>query len=163
MCLPAPYLVRPPFTPQCSAFLISCEALQRADSLTIISPYVQNLDVNMIFVRFCSLLSVLGTLCTIVRAYSFINPASYGGQTSFSQNAVYAEKSILQIQWTVGTTDQDATVVLFQVNTSTTLASDDSPDVIGGLEYIAGKLHFARLRMCDPVTFDEAVGNADVW
>lgn len=77
----------------------------------------------------------------VTATYSFINPASHGGQTSFANNNVYAEKAILEVQWTVGATDEDATVVLWQVNTTSTTASNsDEPEFIGDLEYLAGAL-----------------------
>lgn len=92
--------------------------------------------------RVCNLL--LALFCALppaTFAFLFVNPASHGGQTSFSQNPVYAEKSILEVQWTSAAEDQDATVALFQVDISRTRATDVSPWTIGDLEYIAGEFH----------------------
>lgn len=80
-------------------------------------------------------------LCSVAPvslAFTFVNPASHGGQTSFAKNIVYAEKSKVQVEWTVGDDGQDATVVLWQVDPRTSLPTDDIPETLGDLEYIAG-------------------------
>ncbi|KAJ4417494.1 hypothetical protein N0V82_006158 [Gnomoniopsis sp. IMI 355080] len=87
--------------------------------------------------RVCGLLLALGSLLPPTLAFDFVNPASHGGQSSFAQNSVYAEKSILEIQWTEPETWQDATVALYQVDITKTSATDVSPSTIGDLEYIA--------------------------
>lgn len=90
--------------------------------------------------RDCKFFFALGTILPATLAFDFINPASHGGQTSFAQNAVYAEREILEIQWTEPETWQDATVALYQVDINKTSATDVSPTTIGELEYIAGEL-----------------------
>lgn len=92
-------------------------------------------------IRVCGLILTFGSILTPTLAFNFVNPASHGGQSSFTQNSVYAEKSILEIQWTEPETWQDATVALYQVDITKTSATDVSPSTIGDLEYIAGELH----------------------
>lgn len=81
----------------------------------------------------------LGSVTPVALAFVFVNPASHGGQTSFTKNIVYAEKSKVQVEWTVGDDGQDATVVLWQVDLRTSLPTDDIPETLGDLEYIAGR------------------------
>ncbi|KAJ0115067.1 hypothetical protein J7T55_001476 [Diaporthe amygdali] len=83
-----------------------------------------------------SLLALWAVLPATI-SFEFVNPASHGSQSSFSQGSVYTEHSVLQIRWTSPYSDQDATVGLFQVNTSSTLASSTSPQTIGDIEYLA--------------------------
>lgn len=99
----------------------------------------------MLLSRGYKLFLALGAIPPAISTYTFVNPASHGGQTTFTQNAVYAEKSIVEIQWTVGATDEDATVALWQVNASSTSATSTSIVTIGDLEYIAGALYSCPL------------------
>lgn len=92
----------------------------------------------------CNLLLALGAIPPAALAYTFVNPAIHGGQTSFAHNTVYEEKSVLEVQWTQGETDEDATVALWQVNQSTSLSA---PETIGDLEYIAGEFQAIMLHM----------------
>lgn len=72
-------------------------------------------------------------------AFTFVNPASSGGQTSFTKDLVYQENTPLRVEWTVGETDQDATVALFQIDLRTSLPTDEVPETLGDMEYVAGK------------------------
>lgn len=89
--------------------------------------------------RSCGLLLALASNLPAIVAFDFVNPASHGGQTSFAQNSVYPEKSILEIQWTEPETWEDATVALYQIDITKSSATDVSPATIGDLEYIAGE------------------------
>lgn len=97
--------------------------------------------------RFKSLLALWAVLPATI-SFEFVNPASHGSQSSFSQDSVYTEHSVLQIRWTSPYSDQDATVGLFQVNTSSTLASSKSPQTIGDIEYLAGESRSISLHPC---------------
>lgn len=81
----------------------------------------------------------LSSILPATLGFTFVNPASSGGQTSFSKNLVYQENSPLRVEWTVGETDQDATVALFQIDLRTSLPTDAIPETLGDLEYVAGK------------------------
>ncbi|POS80913.1 hypothetical protein DHEL01_v200680 [Diaporthe helianthi] len=90
------------------------------------------------------LVLALCSVSPVALAFTFVSPASHGGQTSFTKNIVYTEKSKVQIEWTVGDDGQDATVVLWQVDLRTSLATDDIPETLGDLEYIAEGQAFDR-------------------
>lgn len=96
----------------------------------------------------CKSLLALWAVLPAAISFEFVNPSSHGSQSSFSQGSAYAEHSVLQVRWTAPYSDQDATVALFQVNTSSTLASSKSPDTIGDLEYLAGESRSISLYPC---------------
>lgn len=81
----------------------------------------------------------LSSVLPATLAFTFVNPASSGGQTSFAKNLVYQENSALRVEWTIGEADQDATVALFQIDLRTSLPTDTVPETLGDLEYVAGK------------------------
>lgn len=89
--------------------------------------------------RFWKLFLALASILPATLAFTFVRPASSGGQTSFSKNVVYQENSALQVEWTVGETDQDATVAIWQVDLRTSLPTDENPETLGDMEYVAGK------------------------
>lgn len=91
------------------------------------------------FPRIWKLFPALSVLLPATLAFTFVNPASSGGQTSFSKNLVYQENSALRVEWTIGETDQDATVALYQIDLRTSLPTDTVPETLGDLEYVAGK------------------------
>lgn len=81
----------------------------------------------------------LSSILPATSAFTFVNPVSSGGQTSFSKNLVYQENTALRVEWTIGDQDQDATVALFQIDLRTSLPTDAVPETLGDLEYVAGK------------------------
>lgn len=81
----------------------------------------------------------LSSILPATLAFTFVNPASSGGQTSFTKNLVYQENSALRVEWTIGETDQDATVALYQIDLRTSLPTDAVPETLGDMEYVAGK------------------------
>lgn len=77
----------------------------------------------------------------VLSALSFTNPASESvGLASFSNNVIYAEKSVVTIEWTVGTEGDTSSITLWQINLTKVATGSDAVDsVMGNLEYITSK------------------------